>query len=125
MNKQRLKNLLLLLVAGYLIVSGVKLGTPWLRNQMFVEEMDNQARALVVDGTAERTTRRLLESARGYKIPIDERNLTVIRDLERGQVLVEAKYRVVVVLPFGLYTHTWNFNPRFVRVIPSKLRGRF
>ena len=123
MNRQRLKNILIIFVLGYGLISGVRLGTPWLRGKMFAHEMETRARGLVMDGTAEGVKRKLLYEAKGYKIPVTEENLVVIKDLYAGKVLVEARYRVDVVLPFGWYTHVWDFHPRYEETIPSKLRG--
>ncbi len=125
MNRQRLKTILILFVIAYGVISGFRVALPWIHSKMFNEEMKTRSRALVLDGTAEAAKRQLLQQAQEFDLPVNEDNLVVIKDFGTGRVLVEARYRIIVVLPFGWYTHTIDFQPRFENVIPEKMRKDF
>ncbi|MBN2719715.1 MAG: hypothetical protein JXR72_01300 [Proteobacteria bacterium] len=107
-----IKKLLILLIFGYLLVSGWRIGTPYIKNAMFQNDIDNIARSLSIDGTVERARRQLLEAVAGNGIPASEKDFTVMRDENTRQVFVGVKYSVSVSTPFDLYTYTWNFNPQ-------------
>jgi len=107
-----IKKILIWTVVLYLIVSGVMIGTPYVRNVMFSDEVDNIARGLNYDGTIVRAKNRLTESARSNKIPVTQEDFIVIKDPKTNYTLIEIKYSVTVSTPFELYTHVWNFHPR-------------
>jgi hypothetical protein len=109
---KRIRNLVIWIVVIYLLVSGIKIGIPYIRNVMFADEVDNIARGLNYDGTVARATNRLMEAVRSNKIPVTEKDFTIRKDEKTSHTLVEVKYSVTVATPFGLYTHVWNFNPR-------------
>jgi|GEM_PF-5833909 len=107
-----IKKLLILLIFGYLLVSGWRIGTPYIKNAMFQNDIDSIARVLSVDGTVEKARRQLLEAVASNGIPASEKDLTILRDENTRQVFVGVKYSVSVSTPFDLYTYTWNFNPQ-------------
>ena len=106
-----LKKLLILFVVGYLLVSAWWIGTPYIKNAIFQNELDNIARTLSVDGTVERARRQVLKAVQLNEIPAQEKDITVVRDETSRQAFVGVKYSVAVSTPFNLYTHTWHFNP--------------
>lgn len=120
----RLKHYLLIAVLIYGVIAGVRLGTPYVRNLMFSHEMDSQAH-LMNFGTAIRARNRLLDSAREYKVPVDDNNLVVIKDEDKGIILVEAEYSMTVTIPFGIYSYTWKFHPVVRNKIPPKPQRSF
>ncbi len=93
------------------MVSAWWIGTPYIKNAFFQNELDNIAKILSVDGTVEKARRQILEAAQQNGIPAQEKDFTVIRDEKTRQVFVEVKYTVAVPTPFNLYTHTWHFKP--------------
>jgi len=105
-----LKKILAILVVGYLVVSGWRIGTPFIKNAVFQNDLDTIARTLSVDGTVPHARNKVLEAVRINEIPATEENITVMRDDETRQVMVGVKYTVAVSTPFDLYTHTWHFN---------------
>jgi len=107
-----MRKILPLLIAVYLIVSVWKIGTPYVEDKMFKNELDNIARVLSVDGTVARARNQVIEAVRIHEIPATEENFTIIRDEQTRQVVVGVDYTVSVTTPFGLYTHVWNFHPR-------------
>lgn len=109
---KRLKNYLVGIITLYLLVSGVMVGIPYIRNVMFADEVDNIARGLNYDGTIMRARNRLTEAARSNRIPVTRENFVIINDHKTGYTLVEVKYSVEVSTLFDLYTHVWNFHPR-------------
>ena len=109
---KRLKNFLIWTAVFYLLVSGVMIGMPYIRNVMFSDEVDNIARGLNYDGTLVRAKNRLTEAARSNKIPVTREDFAVIKDPKTNYTLIEVKYSVEVTTPFGLYTHVWDFHPR-------------
>jgi len=109
---KRLRNYFIWLVVLYLLISGVKVGIPYIRNAMFSDAVDNIARWLNYDGTVPVAENRLLKAAEDNKIPITGENFVVVKDPATKYTLVEVKYSVTVSTPFKFYTHVWNFNPR-------------
>ena len=107
-----LKKVLVILVIGYLVVSGWRIGTPYVKNVMFQNDLDTIARTLSVDGTIQKARNQVKEAAIYNGIPAAEEDFTILKDEKTRQVVVEAKYTVSVTTPFGLYTHVWNFAPR-------------
>lgn len=107
-----MKKLLILLIFGYLLVSGWRIGTPYIKNAMLQNDIDNIARVLSIDGTIERARRQLLEAVGSNEIPATEKDFTILRDENTRQAFVGVKYSVSVSTPFDLYTYTWNFNPQ-------------
>lgn len=107
-----LKNILIAVVVIYAVVSGWTIATPYFNNAMLSNDIDTFARSLSVDGTVERARIRVLESMRVNEIPATDADITIIKDKETRQALIEVKYSVSVSTPFDLYTHTWNFAPR-------------
>lgn len=106
------KRILVLLVILYLVVSAWRIGTPYIKNAMFQNELDTIARVLSVDGTVERARRQVLEAVEKNDIPAEEKDFTILRDEETRQAVVGVKYSVSVSTPFNLYTHTWDFHPQ-------------
>ena len=106
-----LKKLLIIFVTGYLLVSAWWIGTPYIKNAIFQNELDNIARILSVDGTVERAQRQVLKAIGQNGIPAQEKDITVVRDETSRQAFVGVKYTVAVSTPFNFYTHTWHFNP--------------
>ena len=109
---KRIRNYLIGIITLYLLVSGVMIGLPYVRNVMFADEIDNIARGLNYDGTITRATNRVKESARSNKIPITEKDFVITKDPRTRDTLIEVKYSVTVSTPFELYTHVWNFHVR-------------
>jgi len=109
---KRLKNYVIGIILLYLLVSGVMIGIPYVRNFWFSDEIDNISRGLNYDGTITRATNRVKEAARSNKIPVTEKDFVITKDPKTGYTLVEVKYSVTVRTPFGLYTHAWDFHPR-------------
>lgn len=109
---KRFKNYIIWLVILYLLVSGVMVGIPYIRNFMFSDAVDNIARGLNYDGTIQRATNQILKAAEDNNIPITSKDFVVIKDPKTMYTLVEVKYSVTVSTPFKLYTHVWNFHPR-------------
>jgi hypothetical protein len=109
---KKIKTFIIWFVALYLLVSGIMIGIPYIRNVMFSDEVDNIARGLNYDGTLLRATNRLKAAARSNKIPVTDEDLIVKKNEKTNHALVEVKYTVTVTTPFGLYTHVWDFNPR-------------
>jgi hypothetical protein len=107
-----LKKILVILVVVYLVVSGWRIGAPYIKNVMFQNDLDTIARTLSVDGTLLQARNQVIEAVRINEIPAQEKDFTIIRDENTRQVLVEVKYSVSVSTPFDLFTHTWNFSPR-------------
>ena len=107
-----LKRILIAAVVFYAVVSGWMIGTPYINNAMFSNDIDTFARSLSVDGTVQRARNQVLESIRLNEIPATEENITIIKDKVTRQVLIEVKYTVEVKTLFDLYTYTWNFSPR-------------
>lgn len=107
-----IKKILIWISVLYLLVSGVMIGTPYVRNVMFADEVDNIARGLNYDGTIVRAKNRLTEAARSNKIPVTQEDFIIKKDLKTNDTLIEIKYSVTVSTPFELYTHVWNFHPR-------------
>ena len=106
----RIGKWLAILVIVFGIVSVIKVGTPYLRNWMFQNEMEDQARLLSVN-TVSRVKSNLMQEARGYKLPITDEQLIVRKDRDTGQVLIETEYSVTVEIVPN-YSYTWNFHPR-------------
>ena len=109
---KRMKKYIIAVVAFYLLISGVMVGMPYLRNVMFSDELDTIARGLNYDGTILRATNRLIQAAASNNIPVTKEDLVVIKDLKTHYTLVEVKYSVNVSTPFDLYTYVWDFHPR-------------
>ena len=109
---KRIKNYIIALVVFYLLISGVMIGMPYLRNVMFSDELDTIARGLNYDGTTLRATNRLMKAAASNNIPVTKEDLVVIKDPKTHYTLVEVKYSVPVSTPFDLYTYVWDFHPR-------------
>jgi hypothetical protein len=107
-----LKKILIGIIVLYALVSGVMIGMPYVRNVIFEDEVDNIARGLNYDGTVTRATNRIIEAAKGNKIPITKENFVIIKDPKTHYTLVEVKYSVIVSTPFELYTHVWDFHAR-------------
>ncbi|MDF1535440.1 MAG: hypothetical protein P1S46_02930 [bacterium] len=107
-----LKKILVAAAVIYAVVSLWRIGTPYIKNAMFSNDIDTIARTLSVDGTVEKARLQVLESARLNEIPVTEGKFTIVKDEQTRQVLIEVKYTVQVKTPFELYTHTWNFSPR-------------
>lgn len=107
-----LKKILAAAIVIYAVVSLWRIGTPYIKNAMFSNDLDTIARTLSVDGTVERARSQVLEAIRINEIPAGDEGITVVRDERTRQVLVEVRYSVSVTTPFGLYTHTWNFDPQ-------------
>jgi hypothetical protein len=107
-----LKRILIATVVIYAIISGWTIATPYFNNAMLSNDIDTFARSLSVDGTVERARIRVLESIRVNEIPATDADITIIKDKQTKQVLIEVKYSVSVSTPFDLYTYTWHFNPR-------------
>lgn len=107
-----LRKILPALLILYLVVSVWMIGTPYVENAMFENELDNIARVLSVDGTVVRARHKVIEAVRVHEIPAKEENFTIIKDMETRQVVVGVDYNVSVTTPFGLYTHVWHFSPR-------------
>ena len=118
-----LKKILIAVIVIYAVVSGWRIGTPYLNNAMLSNDIDTIARSLSVDGTVERARNRVLKSVRSNNIPATEEDFTIIKDKRTRQVLIEVKYTVQVSTPFDLYTHTWHFAPRAEKGL-QKLPGR-
>jgi len=106
-----LKKILVILLVGYLVVSGWRIGTPYIKNAVFQNDLDTIARTLSVDGTVSQARNKVLEAVRINEIPATEEDITVIRDAGTRRVMVGVKYTVAVSTPFNLYTHTWHFDP--------------
>jgi len=106
-----LKKPLIIFVVGYLVVSVWWIGTPYIKNAIFQNELDNIARTLSVDGTVQRARRQVLEAVRQNEIPAQEKDFTIVRDQATRQAFVGVKYTVAVSTPFNLYTHNWHFSP--------------
>jgi hypothetical protein len=109
---KRIRNYLIGIITLYLLVSGVMIGLPYVRNVIFSDEVNNIARGLNYDGTITRATNRVKESARSNKIPITEKDFVITKDPRTRDTLIEVKYSVTVSTPFELYTHVWNFHVR-------------
>jgi len=109
---KRLKNYIIWIVVLYLLVSGIMVGVPYVRNVMFSDELDNIARGLNYDGTILRATNRLIKAAADNNIPVSKEDFVVIKYPKTHYTVVEVKYSVEVSTPLDLYTHVWNFNPR-------------
>ena len=107
-----IKKILVAVVVLYAVISCWMIGTPYIKNAMFANDLDTIARTLSVDGTLLQARNQLLEAVRIHELPVTEENFTVIKDERTRQVLIEVKYSVSVKTPFDLYTHTWNFAPR-------------
>jgi len=107
-----LKKVLVILVIGYLVVSGWRIGTPYVKNVMFQNDLDTIARTLSVDGTVQKARNQVKNAVIYNGIPAAEEGFTILKDEKTRQVVVEAKYTVSVTTPFGFYTHVWNFAPR-------------
>jgi hypothetical protein len=106
-----LKKILVILVVVYLVLSAWRIGTPYIKDAVFQNDLDTIARSLSIDGTVPQARNKVLEAIRINEIPAGEKDITVIRDMETRQVIVGVKYSVSVSTPFGLYTHMWHFNP--------------
>ncbi len=101
---------LFILVLVFVIISAIKVGTPYLRNYMFKGVMEEQARLLSVN-TVGRAKSNLMQEARGNEMPITEEQLIVRKDRNTGQVLIETEYSVTVeIIPN--YSYTWHFHPK-------------
>ena len=109
---KKLRNYLIVAAVLYLLVSGWKIGMPYVRNVMFADEVDNIARGLNYDGTILRATNRLIKAAASNNIPVTKEEFVVIKDPKTHNTLIEVKYSVEVSTPFELYTHVWNFHVR-------------
>ena len=107
-----LKKIFLAAVIVYGLISAWLIGTPYINNAMFANDLDTVARILSVDGTIQKAKNQLLRSAGSNNIPVTEKDFTIIMDERTRQVLVEVVYTVQVKTPFDLYIHTWNFHPR-------------
>jgi hypothetical protein len=109
---KRIRKYLIGIIVLYLLVSGVMIGMPYVRNVMFTDEVDNIARGLNYDGTITRATNKVKEAARSNKISVTKENFVIIKDPKARYTLIEVKYSVTVSTPFELYTHVWNFHVR-------------
>jgi hypothetical protein len=107
-----LRKILPILIALYLIISVWMIGTPYIENAIFENDLDNIARILSLDGTVQSARSQVLEAVRTHEIPAKEENFIIIRDEQTRQVVVGVNYSVSVTTPFGLYTHVWKFSPR-------------
>ena len=109
---KRIRKYLIGIIVLYLLVSGVMIGLPYVRNVIFTDEVDNIARGLNYDGTVLRATNRLIKAADSNNIPVTKEDFVVIKDPKTRYTLIEVKYSVEVSTPFELYTHEWNFHLR-------------
>ncbi len=107
-----LKKIIIAAVVIYAVISGWRIATPYFNNAMLSNDIDTFAKSLSVDGTVGKARNRVLESIRVNGIPATEEDITITKDKQTKQVLIEVKYSVSVTTPFDLYTHTWHFNPR-------------
>ncbi len=107
-----LKRILIVVVVIYVVVSAWKIGAPYLENAMLSNDLDDIARVLRVEGDLKKAENQVREAIRIHEIPVREEDITITRNEETKLVVIEVKYTVQVTTPFGLYTHTWNFNPR-------------
>ena len=109
---KRIRKYIVGIIILYALASGWMIGMPYVRNVMFMDEMDNIARGLNYDGTVSRATNRVKEAARSNHIPITEKDFVITKDPKTHYTLVEVKYSMTVSTPFELYTHVWNFHAR-------------
>lgn len=107
-----LKKILIGIVLIYGFVSGWMIGSPYIKNAMFANDLDNIARILSVDGTIQKARNQINDAIRYHEIPATLENFSIIKNERTRQVVIDGKYSVSVETPFGLYTHVWNFNPR-------------
>ncbi|UCF89307.1 MAG: hypothetical protein JSV70_03460 [bacterium] len=107
-----LKKILIVTAVIYGVVSAWMIGSPYIKNAMFANDVDNIARILSVDGTIQKARNQLAEAVRYHEIPATPENFTILKDEGTRRVIIEVRYTVEVTTPFGLYTHVWNFNPR-------------
>jgi len=107
-----LKKILILVVVVYGLISAWMIGTPFIKNAMFSNDLDNIARTLSVDGTVEKARNQVNEAVKLDKIPASPDNYVIIKNKTTRQVLIEVPYTVKVTTPFGLYTYVWNFKAR-------------
>jgi len=105
----KIKNILLAIIIIYGLFAGARFGTPLIRSKMFAHEMDGQA-GLMKFGTAGVAKERLLETARSYRVPVNEKNLKVFKDEVKGYISIEVQYEMVVTFPPSKFTHTWKFH---------------
>ena len=106
-----MKKFLVAIIVIYGVVSVWMIGSPYIKNAMFANDLDNIARILSVEGTVEGAKRKITEAAQYHGIPASPKDYTVIKDENTRQVIITVRYTVTVRIPFGLYTHVWNFAP--------------
>jgi hypothetical protein len=109
---KKFKTLLMILILLYAVTSGWMLGKPYIQGNMFSSEVEDQARFMNF-GSKVRALNRLMDSARQNDIPITEKDIIIIRDEGRKFMSIETQWEKTVVLPLGLYTHTYYFHPHF------------
>jgi hypothetical protein len=107
-----LKKILIGVIVIYGVISAWMIGSPYIKNAMFANDLDNIARVLSVDGTIQKAKNQINAAIRYHEIPATLENFTITKNERTRQVLIDGKYSVRIETPFGWYTHVWNFNPR-------------
>lgn len=92
-----------ILVAG--VYAGTEFGVPHYHYESFKSDAKEIAR--VASGPAERIRSQVFESAQEHKIPIEEKDILVIR--KDKSVQIQAEWSVTVDL-MGLYQKTFDFR---------------
>ena len=120
----KIKRIVVAIILIYALFAGVRMGAPWIRNKMFAHEMESQA-GLMKFGTAVRARNVLMDTAQSYRVPINEKNLKIVKDEVKGYILIETSYQIVVTFPPFKYTYTWKFHNRAEAGLPVVKRNDF
>lgn len=100
-----IKPLLSLGILAILIYSGIQFGIPYYRYSAFKSEVKEITRVGL--GNIEKIKAEVYEAAKNFKIPIEEKEIIVIR--KKNTVQVQAAWSADVDI-FGLYQKTLNFT---------------
>src|SRR5689334_18161191 len=97
--------ILWLLVLGLVVMICVKVIPVKIASAEMYDYLDEAARSMGVNTTAEDVEKAILVRAADLKLPVDKDHVTVVRDGDRVKMRVE----YTVPLEFPGYTYNWHF----------------
>jgi hypothetical protein len=98
------RSIFIIAIVVIAIYVGFQFGVPYYKYSAFKNDVKEIARLGLAEG---RTKAQVLETAQGFKIPIDEKDIVVTRKADRVRVETEWTDQVDVL---GLYQKTLQFT---------------
>lgn len=103
-----IKPFIVILILAAAVYTGWEFGMPYYRYTAFESSAEDIARLGL--GNAEKIRSELFKSAKVYKVPIEEEDITVIK--KANTVVVQTEWSVTIDL-FGLYQRKLDFKVDF------------